>query len=70
MSGTDGLRELQQQRDGLKAQLAALENAIPPTQAADQIMASIKGVDPFNAPQENEWVAGNPSKDGGCCVIS
>jgi hypothetical protein len=33
--------------DGLKAQLAALENAIPPQQAADQIMASIK-VRPFN----------------------
>jgi len=71
MAAVDGaLRELQQQRDGLKQQLGALEKAIAPTDAAEAIMTSIKGADPFNKPEENEWVAGSPGPKPDCtCVI-
>jgi len=70
MAAVDGaLRELQQQRDGLKQQLGALEKAIAPTEAAEAIMSSIKGPDPFNKPEENEWVAGSPGPNKDCCVI-
>jgi len=70
MAATDGpLRELQQQRDGLRQQLDALNKAIGAPEAAENIMTFIKGPDPFNKPEDNEWVAGSPGPKENCCVI-
>lgn len=63
--------KLRGERDALRGQLSALENALPAETAATKLMehmASGKGVDPFHEPAQNEWV-GLDNQPHGCCVV-